>query len=397
MDWDKYRVRPSRQTRKPNFMLILLTAFVCMVMTANIASAGAEQQADRLFLRIAGVPLQLDDPRRPQMIALIQQGKLIDAAAIALDDDNFYNVTLKQWAATLTNRDEDPFTGLNDMTAMIIGVVRDQRDFREILSGDFTYVGDPALVAGLPPADPTNNEHYNFLETRFINLRKTILRAEPQRLDMPDAAGVLTSRKWGESFLSAGTNRRAIEFAFQEFMCMPMRSMIDSSLPDNYVRRDVDRSPGGSSKTYQTSCRDCHAGMDSIGGAYSRYDFSNMVQYSPASIAQKMNKNGNVFPAGHVTTDDSWVNYWTANGNAAMGWRGPTQGNGVRQFGQMLANSQAFSRCMSYRVFTQACRRPPSDDEAQTVDGLATVFEQSNYSMKSLYGNAAILHACLGD
>ena len=61
----------------------------------------------------------------------------------------FYNVTLKNFVAPWTNRDGDVFVPLNDYTATVIGMVRDDADFRNILFGDVLYVGSRRRASGL--------------------------------------------------------------------------------------------------------------------------------------------------------------------------------------------------------------------------------------------------------
>ena len=43
---------------------------------------------------------------------------------------NFYNVTLKNFAAPWTNRDQSVFVPLNDYIATVIGMIRDDRAFQ---------------------------------------------------------------------------------------------------------------------------------------------------------------------------------------------------------------------------------------------------------------------------
>ena len=67
-----------------------------------------------------------------------------------MDNSAFYNVTLKNFAAPWSNRDQPQFIKLNDYTATIIGMIRDQVPFNEVLSADLLYIGDPSLpLAGL--------------------------------------------------------------------------------------------------------------------------------------------------------------------------------------------------------------------------------------------------------
>jgi hypothetical protein len=227
-----------------------------------------------------------------------------------------------------------------------------------------------------------------------MNLHRYLKRLQPQRPDLSDAAGVLTSYAWAAAHFEAGTNRRATQYALQEFLCTPIQEMADITLSDYRVRRDVDRTPGGDPAVFQNECRGCHAGMDGLSGAWAHFDNQDLLQ--AGGIRDKFNRNSEVFPAGHITRDNSWVNLFTRNQNAALQWRGSMSGRGVSEFGRMLANSGAFSKCMAKRAFTRICHRDPSSTEEAIINSLKDKFEASNYNLSSLIEETAILPACLG-
>ena len=69
-----------------------------------------------------------------------------------MDNPAFYSVTLKNLVTPWTNRDQTVFAPLNDYTATVIGMVRDDVPFDQVLSGDILYVGSrprPARRVGL--------------------------------------------------------------------------------------------------------------------------------------------------------------------------------------------------------------------------------------------------------
>jgi hypothetical protein len=157
------------------------------------------------------------------------------------------------------------------------------------------------------------------------------------------------------------------------------------------VRRDVERNPGGDSRTYKSKCVGCHAGQDALGGAYAYYDFvGGKLVYTPNIVVTKMNHNV-YYKDGYVTIDDSWINTWANGQNAALGWRGATQGRGVRELGEMFTRSKAFSQCMAKKVFMLVCLKEPiNTDDVTLVNSLADKFEQANYNMKDLIVNTSV-------
>lgn len=387
--------RPRR--RSAAVLLMLLAGTGSGAAAYAEGSTPEEALAMRLFERVSGVPLNLDDPRLAPMTSLVKAGKLDEAAQIAIADDHFYDVTLKTWALALSNRAETPFADFNDFAAMVVGVARDDLDARSLLTGNFTYTGAETL--GLPKPSPSDNNHYQSIEAKNLKLQTALVRREPQGEAPREAAGVLTSRAWGLAHLKDGTNRRALQFTFQEFLCAPISSWKDASLPDYHVRRDVTRSPGSDPATYEGICRACHAPMDAMDGAYARFDYQNdqLVYLGADTVAYKMNKNSQNYPDGWRVVDDSWINLLPTSQSApAFGWRGPTSGNGLQAFGSMIAESKAFSRCLAERVFSSLCKRDPEAGDSAALEQASRGFEDSGYKLKQLFSEVARLPSCLG-
>ncbi len=376
-----------------------------LLLSRPAFAADPAELAARLFHRLAGTPLKLGDPRRTEMAKAIVENRWEDAAKVATSDDGFLETTVRHWAAPLGRRAEDPYGDFTDFDAMIVGTIRDDRDFREILYDDFTYVGPDKI--GTPPIGPeTAQFYYKALEP--MGIAKVLKRKTPQASDREDSSGVLTSDGWGAEHMNDGTNRRAVVFAFREFLCTPIEELADGSVPDFRVHRDVDRSPGGLTGTYVQTCRRCHAGMDALAGAYAffRSDETFLVDggnfrrilktVKDDRVVKRMNKNGDVYPQGFVTVDDSWVNLWTQGKNADLGWRGATSGRGIQSLGRMLAQTEAFSRCQAKKVFTQVCLRPPTGEDKRDLADLTRDFEANGFKMRRLFEKAALLPQCLG-
>ena len=70
------------------------------------------------------------------MAARIQANDADGAARIAMQSPSFYRVVLKNFATPWTNRDQTVFAPLNDYTATVIGMIRDDKPFNTVLSAD---------------------------------------------------------------------------------------------------------------------------------------------------------------------------------------------------------------------------------------------------------------------
>ena len=127
--------------------------------------AGSTEQAERLFGRITGTPPSASV--LTQMASDIAANNALAAAQLAMQDPSFYNVTLRNFAAPMSNKAQSVFVPLNDYTATIIGMVRDNVPFNTVLSADLVYTGN---VSGAPAYSPANNNHYQYLDTYGADL-----------------------------------------------------------------------------------------------------------------------------------------------------------------------------------------------------------------------------------
>ncbi len=351
------------------------------------------EYAQKLFLRISGVSLRRSDPRLAEMTAHIEAGEFEDAARIAMESEEFYSVTLRNLSAPMSARDESPLTVFNDFQATFLGAVRDNLDARTLLTGDYRYEAYDDL--GLPPATLDSNLHYEELAARSVGLKRNLRKVSPQWFELPVAAGLLTSRTWGEQHLSAGTNRRAVEFTFKQFLCREMPEVRDRGLPLSRIRRDVDRTPGGDADVFNNECRTCHAVLDGLTGAFARLDFKDdrIVHTGNLFVAAKMNQNSHVYPEGFRVLDDSWVNHATRNHNEQIGWTGQLKGSGPRAFGEMVANSRGFSQCMVQRAFRAVC--PKQDLSQPLLNELTDRFESEEYRLNDMFAFVSSHPSCV--
>src|ERR1700738_2840052 len=128
---------------------------VLLLATLAPAFADPTSQAQRIYQRIAGV--DPPDATLTTMAADIAGGNALAAADLATADPSFYNVVLKNFVTPWTNRNQTVFAPLNDYTATVIGMVRDDVAFNTVLSADLLYKSN---APGLPPVSAANNNHY---------------------------------------------------------------------------------------------------------------------------------------------------------------------------------------------------------------------------------------------
>lgn len=346
-----------------------------------------------LFQRLTGRPILKTDPNYSKMEALLSASKPLEAARIATDDADFYENTVRYVAAVMSNRDESPLSPLNDLTALFVGIVRDELDARLFLTGDFRYEGKP--VHKLPLISFKDNQHFNQFEARNLSLMNDITQIDEQWSGYK-GSGAFTTRAWAEAHYFAGTNRRSGEFAFREFLCSPIEAWKTPGLSAFHIRRDVDRKPGGDSNRFETECRSCHAALDAMTGAFSNLDFrQNRLIIGSNWVAPKYNHNGDVYPPGYLTQDSTWVMLLSSPAHVdKFGWRGNLEGTGVDDFASLIANSKGFSNCMVKRVFEKVCRRGLRQDEQFFLVDQTEKFE-SDYNLKRLFERVAVADECL--
>ncbi len=436
-----------------NWNLALLTSLLTLSMNSQ---AGPREQAKRLFISLTGT--SPDSSQLSNVESKIRSGNIRSAARDIIDSRNgittngaFYNVTLKDFATPWTNEEGTNLADLNDVSATVIGVVRDEAfPFNEILWRNVVYQGDGLVMDSnfsyqsggnirfrdnndqwvtqstrysnseinfykgkaalyIPHKDliietqevKSSNNHYKSLQDLGVDLSDPLILVRKMQnpsihRDTTAVSGIMSLRAWGEAYYSAGTNRAPVAFSMKNFMCKSMEQLNDTSVPDFRNRRDVDRAPGGNSATYKSLCVGCHAGMDAMAGAFAYYDFKDgAISYEHGQVVTKMNHNA-IFPDGFITQSDSWMNLWNQGQNASLGWGSASSGNGVRSLAQMYSQTNAFKSCMAEQVFEKIClRKPASTIEKSIVDTLGENFGNDNYNLKNLFIETAIV--CVGE
>lgn len=365
--------------------------------------------------------VSLQHPDILKMKSLIEQNKLKEAALVATESDNFYNVVIRDFAAKMSNRELDPSAPLNDFTATIIGIARDDIDAREMLTGDFYYSGlKSSPLAEVERDIVRSNTHFQNMDSNFTNLRKALFKHPKQRAivtgnlaELPDAAGVITSRAFMSAHAGGGTNRRLVEFSFNQFLC----SEIDewkTGTEWSYIGRDIPRG-----EPFSTKCSLCHGPMDAMRPAFAYVDFIQLSATDGALnykkiyndtndsvekfIPDKFRRASEAAPGGHKVRDSVWENLTEISPKNAdyFKWRSAMNGQGMKDFGKMLSESRAFSKCMAKRAFETVCYESFPQDKA-LLERLADKFEEKSqgknaYSLKNLFSEIVILKECSGN
>ena len=363
-----------------------------LISTEKLFRDPATQYAHRLFTRLTGLPASESDPIFFQVKRLIKRKRFFEAALLITDDPNFLQIRMLNFAAPFTTG--SPRVPFDDLQALIIGITRDELDARLILTGDIRYQGYSNL--GLPRPSLQNNDHYRAFAENQHSFLNDLQRVDDQWEDLEVASGAFTTHAWADAHYFEDTNRRAVAHSFEAFLCSPIEQWKTRGAPDGFVRRDVDRAPGGVPATYQNHCRSCHGMMDGMGGAFARMDYlDDQFKYLKDSVASKMNQNPMVYPLGFAVTDDYWVNQLDYNKALDFGWRSEKKGFGVQAYGKMLANSKAFSQCMVRKTFKEVCGPHALDKGAEHLEALTNYFETNDYNLKQLFAQVASHSACL--
>jgi hypothetical protein len=364
-------------------------------------------QATRMYNRIAGIP-----PTAAELAQMLAAPDSVTAALIATQDPAFYNNTIRNMAAPWTNRDQSVFVPLNDYTATVVGMVRDNIPFNTLLSADLVYIGDAA--SGAPAYSPANNDMYITMDQNSVDLKAHLVTSTQSALTgIPSAAtaGVMTTRGAASAFFVNGTNRAMFRFTMLNHLCNDLPTVMDITRPPDRIRQDVTRSPGGVSTLFLTNCIGCHSGMDPMAQAFAYYNFSypaseigatawpiGQIVYTAGQTQPKYHINNTNFPQGFDTPDDSWNNRWRTGPTEILGWSAtlPGSGNGAKSLGQELESSAAFTSCQVTRVFKDVCLRAPNTPADFTqISSMITSFQAHQYSLRQPFAEAAAY--CMGN
>ncbi len=412
-------------------MRIFITViFLALLTVSSSLFADSREQAKRIHDRLTGSPPTVAMLDAMENAIAVQNDPAL-AASYAIDgapgiaaNGHFYTTVLKNWVTPWTNEAQDPFVPLNDYSATVIGMVREDTDFRELLSGNIIYTGN---VSGIPAYSRSNNNHYQYLEASGANLGDSAVLVQGVQSSVTGipanaVAGVMTTRAAGRAYFVDGTNRAMFRFTLLNHWCMDLEQLKDTHLPTDRIRQDISRSPGGDSTLFLNQCVGCHSGMDPMAQAFAYYEFSypsedqrpgltederkdiGEVVYTDAVVQPKYHINENNFPYGYVTPNDHWTNYWRLGDNSGkVGWLNPAsnsgsvdlaindayaEGDGAASLGTELANTEAFAHCQVKKVFRAVCLREPMGSEKADFDLFVANFKVG-YQLKSVFAEVA--------
>lgn len=386
--------------------------------------------AQDTYRRLAGVTLDLDDPKIIQMTDFIQNGQARRAAELATQSREFFNITVRDMAAKMSTKEITTLAPLSDFVATFIGVVRDNTSAKELLTGNFYYRANNVSGVGqdLMADIIKSNKHYDQLDEVGADLSAVLVREDGQKIlgasgaieINPDAAGLLTSRAFLQAHAKAGTNRRIIEYSFKIFLCSPIASWASLNRPDFYVGRDVGRTPASE---FNNKCKGCHSGMDAMRPATAYYDFfveneaqkTGFIKYkytyandprdddatkvdvpvpsAEQNVPYKFRRSSRIYPEGFKVRNDSWTNYV---GSAGFGWKTELKGQGLHDFGKMLSESEKYAECLVQNVFLAVCKKELQKKDYATSQRLVNSLKSSNYNLRELFISTALEPDCFG-
>lgn len=379
------------------------------------------KRARDLYTALTGTPIPYCDDRLERMAIYLTAGRARDAVRVAIADPDFYNIRVREMASRICTFEHSKRTPVNDCIAFFVGAIRDGVDVREFLTGNFWYRIDTKKATSVSGVDRLvndilrSNAHFNRVDVDELSMFHVLKRVDGQSIIDPtdtnraiparDPAGAITTRAWMEAHAIAGTNRRLVEKTFEMFMCTPIQSWADNTLPDKYVGRDVTRTPGDDPNKYLVTCKGCHAPMDSMRSVFAFVDWNSgnggYYRYNPTAVTEKMNRNTDETPQlTYLISDDSFDNLATQGANAArFGWRGGTQGSGIRSFGSMIASSEQYNRCWVNHVFESVCGRKPEPELKHLIDTYARDFDNNSgkHDIRVLFERIALRPECTGN
>lgn len=408
-----------------NFYIAFI--FAALFPCAPAGADAAYDTARTMFQRLLTNYTPADEPTVRAMAVKIAAGDRRGAAALVTPDARFVDYGVVPLGLRVSSVTGSASTPYNSVVALLQLLTRagidpgsdtaedgadNPGDIRQWLYADMAAeIQAPAgsSVTVPPRTAPDDNgfhvdevDHYRTLAANGWSAKAVLHQHRPQYEISGHSvkyAGLFTLGAMQHLYL-AGTNRRPVSYTFSRLLCRKMEQVHDLSVPDGFVRRDVDhRQPN-----YGNRCIGCHGILDALSTAFVFLDSNGRILFR-RNVADKYTRNQGIYPAGYNPGDvsptalqASWVNYATANQNTTFGWHGATSGVNANEYGRMMANSDGFADCLAQNVWQDVCRRDMTSAEIESVrpalvrDGL----KSTGYRLHKLYEVVAAHPACLG-
>jgi len=362
--------------------LLLLLFAVTPTWAQNQNSLSVKMQ--QLHEKLIGYPALKQSKYYQHLIELDKKGQYQDAANFLVHTDAFANTTLRTFASRFSANETEPAVSMiDDLQLQVIGHIISDNDFREVLTSEYYF------DFGTNPL--RDNPYY-----LFRNLENYDLKQKNHHIsEIRAKSGIITTHQFASLNFDGGTNRRPVKYLMEKFLCSPINSWKDASLPDDFVRRDIDREPGKDRNIYLTQCRSCHAPMDAMAEAFTTIGNFNSNKSTLVTYFKPFTKtlqNEETYPKGHVPKgDNNWKNYLVNNPN--LGFEpSAAEGNDYDELAEALSNAKAFRQCMVQRSVRELC--PQSSFSKADVEKLTQDFAQNKYNMNYLFAHVALNEKC---
>lgn len=246
-------------------------------------------------------------------------------------------------------------------------------------------------------------------------------------------AGVLTTEGFATTNLRAGTNRRAIQSLINQFWCLPLDSIRNPEVTEEWIGKDVTRNPQGpgSRPAFEANCRTCHGVMDGLRGAFYHLnaqgesfrlgagDTQDKINVHPEfgyrdsdprkQHDDKYYRNAQVAPEGYQVKDNTWQAKFSPAFMAKVGWpQSRLNGKGLHDLGRAFAESRQFYSCMVKKAADIVCptaRGFGYENDLAIFEGLVGKTEhnaltselQNNKVIRRIFEKLVVNPNCLGE
>lgn len=229
-----------------------------------------------------------------------------------------------------------------------------------------------------------------------------------------DIAGVLTLAQPTYDGGNAGTNRRFVEFLFQNFLASPLANIRDATFgyttAFDGIRSDV-FALAPDTTTLTGTCATCHGGIDRMAAAFNLMDYdpnngSLLTQATTLTgkLREREIEHDNYYSKSGGAFEDSTmlnpVNAWSINYTTSpygtFAW-GAKSGTGIAQLAAAAAATDEFRIALINNIWSEVCGGPPSVTLNPTLIQLAKAMRLLYQdSVTAMVQQVAAQPACLG-